>query len=194
MYVALLPGLAALVLTGAPATQAPAAPAAQIARPAATAGTPLKSAIMEFNQRSAEDRIGKDQPALTEAEVKAAILWASHQRDRYPVDNAEFAAFTAIAETGVLPPGAEFEVLRGYQPNDQEVFTVWSVRIRMPRGGPRSGSYAYILRERIISRRPIGDEERRVMRKWDRPMGSFERPKYFKELEEARRKDEAKKP
>ena len=59
----------------------------------------------------------------------------------------------------------------------------------MPRGG---GSYVYRIREHMISWRSIGPEERKVMEKWHRSgIGSFQRPQYFKELEEARKRDEA---
>jgi hypothetical protein len=153
------------------------------------AGTPLGEAIRLFNARAAEDRIGKDQPPLTMGEVLAAIRWWRFDRRAAPVEDSEFEDFQKIAETGVLPPGAALEVIRGFQPTDQIEFTAWSVRIRMPRG---SGSYAYVIRNRMISWRPIGPAERGVMEKWNRQgIGSFERPRYFRELEEGRKRDES---
>jgi hypothetical protein len=59
----------------------------------------------------------------------------------------------------------------------------------MPHG---MGTYAYMIRERFISWRPIGPEERAVMDKWNREgIGSFQRVKYIQELDEARKRDEA---
>jgi hypothetical protein len=153
------------------------------------AGTPLAEAIGAFNVRAAEDKIGKDQPPLTMEEALAAIRWWRFDRKKAPVEDSEFEDFQRIAETRVLPPGAAIEVIRGFQPTNEIEFTAWSVRIRMPRGG---GSYAYAIRERMISWRPIGPDERAVMEKWNRRgIGSFERPKYFEELEKARKRDEA---
>jgi hypothetical protein len=110
---------------------------------------PLGQAIRELNDQYRNDRIGKDQPPLTEDEVVAAILWAAHERKEFPVTDDEFQAFQHIAESRRLPRGSQFEVLTGYEPDTFTVFEVWSVRIRMPRlSGP--GSYAFRVRERII--------------------------------------------
>ena len=154
-----------------------------------TPSLPLVDAIKAFNARAVDDPVGKDQPPLTEQEVLAAIRWWAIERKNAPVSDAQFAEFQRIVETRQLPAGTMFEVLRGYRPSLEREFAVWSVRIRMPHG---LGSYAYRIRERMISSRIIGPEERKVIETWEkRRYGSFERPAYFKELEEGLRRDEA---
>jgi hypothetical protein len=119
---------------------------------------PLEAAIKAFNQRHLNDPVGKDQPLLTLPEVAAAIRAWGAMRDEAPVTDGEFEAFQAIAQTGKLPAKAEFEVLTGFQPNDELQFTAWSVRIRMPRG-KEGGSYAYTIRERWLRVKKLKERE-----------------------------------
>jgi hypothetical protein len=144
----------------------------------------LAKAIAGFNASASENPIGAEQPPLTEDEVIAAIRWWDFHRKDAPMSDQEYRALRNIAESHQLPPGAEFEVLTGFEPNDEITFDAWSVRIRMPR--PNGGTYAFVIRERMIRSRLIGAEERKVIQKWSKsPMGSFQRLEYRREREAA---------
>jgi hypothetical protein len=154
------------------------------AEPDADGSTSLADAIKAFNERAAENPIGKEQPPLTEEEVVAAIRWWDFERNKAPVSDDEYRAFRNVAETRRLPHGWEFEVLTGFEPNHQVTFDAWSVRIRMPR--QNGMTYAFSIRERMIRSRLIGTEERKVIEKWDQSsIGSFERAEYRREREAA---------
>ena len=101
-----------------------------------------------------------------------------------PVSNAQFAEFRTSSIPG--PCRQERSSKSSGDTTNQMEFTVWSVRIRMPHGG----SYAYEIRERMISWRPIGGKESDGGGN-RRRFGGFERPRYFRELQDARKKDEA---
>jgi hypothetical protein len=160
------------------------------AEPEPDGSTSLADAVKAFNERALENPIGKDQPPLTEAEVIAAIRWSDLHRKALPVSEEEYRAFLNIAETRRLPKGSEFEVLTGFEPNQEVVFDAWSVRIRMPK---QNGTYAFGIRERMIRSRLIGAEERKVIEKWSKsPIGSMSRPIYHKEREAAAALDQSK--
>jgi hypothetical protein len=151
---------------------------------------PLAEAITTFNAKAAQDPIGKEQPPLTEEEVIAAIRWSDLDRKQLPVSDQEYRAFRNIADTRRLPKGSEFEVLTGFEPNQKFVFEAWSVRIRMPK---EDGTYAFVIRERMVRSRLIGAEERKVIEKWNKsPIGSLSRAKYAKEREAAAALDQSK--
>lgn len=120
---------------------------------------PLAAAIQAFNAQHQADSIGKDQPPLTEDEVIAAIHnWETKSMEA-DVTRAEFDAFHAIANTHVLPANSEFEVIKGFQPNDNFEFEAWSVRIRMPRQSKPGWTYAFTIRDRLIRSRRIDNRE-----------------------------------
>ena len=123
-------------------------PTADVADPKAT---PLAAAIHGFNEKHAGDKIGKDQPPLTEDEVIAAIRWWKTKRAEADLTNEEFQAFQEIANTRMLPDKVEFEVLTGFQPNDQFRFDAWSVRIVMPRLSKAGWTYGFTVRDRWIN-------------------------------------------
>jgi hypothetical protein len=63
----------------------------------------LADAVKDFNQRAQRDAIGKDQPALTEDEVVAAIRgWV---RKEVPAPDAVYQTYQTIADTKMLPEG-----------------------------------------------------------------------------------------
>ena len=67
----------------------------------------LADAVQEFNQRAQKDATGKDQPALTEDEVVAAIRgWI---RERVPATDEVYKVYQTIADTKKLPEGATLE-------------------------------------------------------------------------------------
>ena len=180
-----------LALAGGAAllTQTATAPAKANANESPT----LAGAIETFNARAATDAIGKTQPPLTEDEVIAAIRWVNAVRAEPGVTEAEYAALLQVAQTRRLSPGAELEVLTGFEPDNKTVFTAWSVRLRMPHG-ENGGTYAFPLRERMIGSRLIGPEERMVIQKWEKKwqggIASFDRLPYAQEREKAAHRDQ----
>jgi hypothetical protein len=160
--------------------------------------TPLDDAIRAFNSRALSDTIGRREPPLDRDEVVAALRWASLDRATLPVSDATFGAIRAVAESGEMPSDFEFEVLTGYEPNDQAEFEVWSVRLRVPR--TPSGTHAVTIRERMIRSRAIGEEEREVIHRWEakESPGSLQRAAWMKqyrsERAEAALRDRARKP
>jgi hypothetical protein len=129
---------------------------------------PLCVAVKDFNDRAARDEIGQEQAPLTEEEVVAAIRWAIVTRDKLPVSDKTCQTLARITESRELPQGFELEVLTGFAPNDQVYFSAWSVRLRVPR--EPMGTYAISIRERWISSRLVGEEERMVIREHDKKM------------------------
>jgi hypothetical protein len=64
----------------------------------------LLEAVKAFNQRARKDTTGKDQPALTEDEVVAAIRgWI---REKVPASDEVYKVYQTIADTKQLPVGA----------------------------------------------------------------------------------------
>lgn len=170
------------------------APALETAQPPADARIPLTDAVNAFNRRAAEDSIGKDQPPLTEDAVIAAIRWEMLDRKKLLVSEETFRILGEITETRSLPKGFELEKQRGYEPNDQVTFDVWSVRLRIPGGTLPGGSTCISIQEKMIDSRLIGEEERRVIHKWSElerargGIGSFERVDWMRRYGEERSK------
>jgi hypothetical protein len=158
--------------------------------PGPDGSTSLADAVKSFNVTALQNTIGKEQPPLTEEEVIAAIRWSELDREQLPVSDEVYRAFRNIADTRRLPKGSEFEVLTGFEPNQKFVFEAWSVRIRMPK---ENGTYAFVIRERMVRSRRIGAEERKVIEKWNgSPISSLSRGKYDKEREAAAALDQSK--
>ena len=127
---------------------------------------PLNQAVNAFNLRSRELPGGKDQPALTEEAVVAAIRWTMLDRAKLPVSDETFHMLDQITKKHTLPKGFDLELLTGYEPNDQVTFDVWSVRLRIPGGTFPGGSTGITIQEKMIASRIIGDEERKVIHTW----------------------------
>jgi RNA polymerase sigma factor (sigma-70 family) len=190
-------------------TPPPRAKAAPVARDAAGAveapvpdEKPLADAVRAFNQRAADNPVGKDQPPLTEDEVIAAMRWTLLGHDDVLLADDTLQALRVAVETRKLPPEFLLEEASGYEPNDQVVFTAWSVRLRVP--SAKGGTTCIRVRDRWIGSRVIGPEERKVIHKWQDKeraqggVGSLERvewmKEYWKERNEAIEKDRAAKP
>lgn len=125
---------------------------------------PLAAGLQNVNSAAKRTIDGQRQSPVTEQEVMAAIRAWQTRRNEAPVVNKDFAAFQRIAETGFLPADAEFEVLRSFQPGDDRVYFIDSVRIRMPQSNRDGWTFAYTIRERFISSRPVTDADRRQYR------------------------------
>jgi len=153
--------------------------------------TPLADAVQTFNALVAKDPIGQQQPRLTEDAVIAAVRWAALDRKRLEVSDKNYAALKALPSEGKLPEGFSLEYQTGYEPDDETSFEVWSVRLRVP-GGPHEGGTTCVpIVERAISSRLIGEQERKVIRRFReeeqrRGIGSFERAEWGRKRQEER--------
>ncbi|HBO42586.1 MAG TPA: hypothetical protein DD670_01350, partial [Planctomycetaceae bacterium] len=173
--------------------------AAETAEPSATGSdsasdaTSLSEAIRVFNARARENFIGKDQLPLTEDEVITAIRWPLLDTDKLPVSDKTLEALRKIVEFRALPRGFELEVLTRFRPNDRIEVTRWSVRLRIP--AEPHGTTCISIREKPISSRLLGDEERKVIEKWANiwhergRVASFELIQSEKEIAEAAERD-----
>ncbi len=128
--------------------------------------TSLVEAVGVFNYLAERDAVGKTQPPLTEDEVIAALRWALLEPRKLPVSDKTLQALRKIIESRELPSGYELEVISGFRPNNQIEVTKWSVRLRVPR--EPQGTYSISIREQPIRSRLIGDEERKVIEKWQK--------------------------
>jgi len=161
-------------------------------QPSPEVWTPLAEAVRAFNQRAAEDSIGKEQPALTEDSVIAAIRWEMRDRKKLLVSDETFRTLEEITRTRALPKRFELEKQRGYEPDDRVTFDVWSVRLRIPGGTLPGGSTCITIEEKMIGSRLIGEEERKVIHKWSDMerarggIGSFERVEWMRRYHEER--------
>jgi hypothetical protein len=119
--------------------------------PVAVADDELADAVKAFNALATKNDIGKDQPALTEAEVVAAIRgWIRNQTP--PATDEVYEAFQKIAETGQLPKGAKFSYTTGWIGYRGYDFDVWWVDLSIMTGEDKG--YTYRIRDRKINSRP----------------------------------------
>jgi hypothetical protein len=153
---------------------------------------PLSEAVAAFNHAAVDDPIGKDQPPLTEDAVIAAVRWATLDRKKLEVSEATFASLDELTRTRILPQRFQLEKQRGYEPNDRVNFDVWSVRLRIPGGPFPGGSTCITITERMLGSRLIGDEERKVIHKFQAEeregIGSFQRVEWMRRYREERAK------
>lgn len=112
--------------------------------------TSLSDAVKQFNAEAKASKIGKDQPPLTEDEVVAAIRWTVYNKPYASATAAEYAALEKVADTKRLPPDGRFEVQTGFAPGDELVYTIWSVRLQIPRGQPYL-TYGFPIRDRYVT-------------------------------------------
>ena len=160
-------------------------------RPSAAKPTPgttsLAEAIRVFNARAKDDRIGRNQPPLTQDEVIAAIRWSLLEPDKLAVSDKTLEALKKITVSRELPGGFELEVLTSFQPNNEMEVTKWSVRLQIP--AQPQGTTCVDIREVPISSRLFGTEERKVIEKWQKKWaaeGMVLRPDQEYEEERAR--------
>jgi hypothetical protein len=164
----------------------------EISEPPADARIPLAAAVNAFNKEAAQDPFAKDQPALTEDAVIAAMRWEMLDRKKLLVSDETFRTLGEIITTRSLPKGFDLERLRGYEPNDQVTFDVWSVRLRIPGGTLPGGTTCIMIQENMIRSRVIGEEERKVIHKWEKKeqerggIGSMERVEWMEQYHKER--------
>jgi len=108
-------------------------------------------------------------------------------RKKLLVSDETFRTLGEIIATRSLPKGFDLERVRGYEPNDQVTFDVWSVRLRIPGGTLPGGTTCIMIQENMIRSRVIGEEERKVIHKWGKKeqerggIGSLERPEWMRQ-------------
>jgi hypothetical protein len=110
-------------------------------------GTPLKLLVSEFNRKAAEDRIGHDEPKLTEDEVVGAIYAATLYGTAMPRDAA--VIYREIAEKRQLPADAVLRFTTRWTMFDEAEFTVWWIDLEVDRG--EGNVFVHRIRERILS-------------------------------------------
>jgi hypothetical protein len=111
----------------------------------------LADAVKEFNQRAQKDATGKDQPALTEDEVVAAIRgWI---REKVPATDEVYKVYQTIADTKKLPEGAALRFTTKWSGFNNHEFDVWWVDLDI-KTGPKTG-YTFRIRDQKLRCRPI---------------------------------------
>jgi hypothetical protein len=110
----------------------------------------LANAVKEFNQRAQRDATGRDQPALTEDELIAAIRgW---DRGQVPAANEVYNIYQGIADTRTLPARANLTFTTRWVGFNKHDFDVWWVDLTIMTG-PNTG-YTFRLRDRKLRCRP----------------------------------------
>src|SRR5688500_8207225 len=83
----------------------------------------LADAVEEFNQRAQKDATGKDQPALSEDEMVAAIRgWI---RERVTATDEVYKAYQTIADTKRLPEESKLTFTTRWSGFNNHEFDVW---------------------------------------------------------------------
>ncbi|MCB1211210.1 MAG: hypothetical protein KDK97_17935, partial [Verrucomicrobiales bacterium] len=159
----------------------------------------LAQAVNDFNKRNHDAAIAAKQPDLTVEGVLAAIRQAMQDRPKLSVTNATFAALGRVTETQMLPDDFELELMTSYE-DEEVVFNVWSVRLRIPGTVIPGGTTCIMIQEEQLGSRIIGEAERKVINAWREKerrqggIGSFERMEYRKERDAAAAIDASNKP
>ena len=101
----------------------------------------LKQALAAFNEKSAQDAIGRSQPPLTEREVITAIReW---NRKKIEVGDQTYAIFEKIADTKTLPQGSALEFTTRHVHDGRDV-TVWWIDLSVMTG--KTTGYTFRIR------------------------------------------------
>jgi hypothetical protein len=87
---------------------------------------PLADAVASFNNRAADDPVGKLEPKLTEDEIVASI------QSQLPVLDANHrtkAIYRQIVRNKRLPRSATLDSMPGYSPTVGKQYTVWWINL-----------------------------------------------------------------
>jgi hypothetical protein len=111
----------------------------------------LADAVKAFNQRAQKDATGKDQPALTEDEVIAAIRgWI---REQVPATDEVYKVYQTIADTKKLPNGATVRFTTRWTGHNNHEFDVWWIDLDIKTGA--NTEYTFRIRDRKLRCRPL---------------------------------------
>ncbi len=92
----------------------------------------LADAVRDFNRENRQLGRGLDQPALTEEEVIGFINRSDKEGDAKDLNDREFAAFKAVAESKRLPQDSYLQV-DTEEPRDTFILNhLWHVRLMLP--------------------------------------------------------------
>ncbi len=121
----------------------------------------LPAVVREFNSKANSDPVGKTQPPLTVNELIAALSSVIITPDPKQATKQQFATIRKIITNKALADGAYLQSVNRYRRlgpyqeskvggSDIFEFTVWSVRLVLPRDG---GVGSFSIRERFVSYR-----------------------------------------
>jgi hypothetical protein len=114
----------------------------------------LAEAVKEFNERAQKDATGKDQPALTEDEVVAAIRgWI---RERVPATDEVYKVYQTIADTKKPPEGAILTFTTRWSGFNNHEFDVWWIDLSIKTGADTG--YTFRVRDQKLRCRPLATE------------------------------------
>jgi hypothetical protein len=103
---------------------------------------PLAGVVASFNSRSLEDRVGRNEPPITETEIVSAIR---SQLSTLRASSKVKAIYADIARTRELPHDASLHSMSGWTWKDGTHYTVWWINLDVFTG-PKSG-YGLRIRE-----------------------------------------------
>jgi hypothetical protein len=92
---------------------------------------PLSAAVEAFNDRAAEDPVGKLEPKLTEDEVISSI---QSQLPTLAASSQVKTIYSRIARRRRLPLGASLDSIPGYSPALGQQYTVWWINLDVMTG------------------------------------------------------------
>jgi hypothetical protein len=116
----------------------------------------LEAAIEDFNQQALADPIGTSQPSLTEEEVIAAIRgWIPENTPG--VTDEIYGKFQEIAESRVLPNGADLSFCSGWTGYRGYSFEVWWIDLSIKTG--ENTGYTFRIRDQKLSSRKMTPKE-----------------------------------
>ena len=112
----------------------------------------LADAVKEFNQRAQKDATGKDQPALSEDEMVAAIRGWIREGDT--TTDEVYKVYQTIADTKRLPAGAKLTFTTRWSGFNKHEFDVWWVDLSIKTG--EDTGYTFRIRDQKLRCRPLG--------------------------------------
>jgi hypothetical protein len=144
-----------------PAGQPPASAQSHAVADPSVHGYPAQSsiqdAIKEFNARASRDPVGRTQPALTQAEVVAALRAFAQNPNAIP--HAQLVRLQSIASSNMLPKGAYLRFIPGLMAVGGYDIDVWWIDLQLdldkyPTDLADEPMHTYRIRTVYVSSRP----------------------------------------
>ena len=106
----------------------------------------IADVVRQFNTRAEWDQIGKDQPPLTEDELRGAIYSLTHsENDRFSTDEKQ--ELEKAAASGVLPKDWQLEVFTKIGGALGERFQEWMIYLSKHRADSKQG---FLVRQQLL--------------------------------------------